>query len=380
MPSRALRVLSSIAVVHALAVAAVPAAFLVQSAAAQTSRPAVARKPVVPAVMGYERIVAELSAPIADEKAREAAIDRIAQLWGGYYQSWQRIDAVEIAAARQALAALVGSTPPSAEILRARQADALAAVDRVDRGFFEKAAESLPAESKPALAKLRRARTRAIAAHGLAPEVALAVPVRWVDPSRWVLAAAGDVPPAAFDRFDETTTALCVRFVGPRRRLESELLVLGADRELVSQRLPALGADLTRTAREVAEASIAAVDALGPDVAAADVARVHVARIEDLYLDTPRPTRPPVLDAMPADEGAREAWRAERDRVAIEEAGILRRYEARALETLAPAPLWDKAAYERRREVAEPFRAERIRLLEEAAARLAALVPPPSGG
>ena len=372
---RARRLLSSLAVASAVLAGAAPALLVALPAEAQSSRPAVARKPVVPAVMGYERISSDLSAPIADEKTREAAVDRIAQLWGGYYQAWQRIDAVEIAAARQALASLAAANAPSAEVLRARQADALSAVDRVDRGFFDKLADSVPPESKPALAALRRARTRAIAAHGLAPELALAVPVRWIDPSAWLQSAAGDVPARAFERYDETTTALCVRFVGPRRRLESELLVLGADRARVTERMPALAADLARTAREVAEASIAAVDALGPDVAADDVARVHIARIEDMYLDTPRPPRPAVLDAMPEDESARELWRAERDRVAIDDAAILRRYEARALETLAPAPLWDKDAYARRRAVAEPFRAERVRLFEDAAARLAALAP-----
>lgn len=343
-------------------------------AAAQSSRPRSARPSIVPPVMSYERLKSDLMAPIGDEQAREAATDRLAQLWGGYFQAWERIDGVEIAAARQALASIVGDKPPSAEMLRNRQADALQAVDRVDRGFFDKLAEALPPESRAALARLERARARAIAAHGLAPEAALVVPLRWVDPAPWLAATSGDVPPAAFERYDAAMTSLSVSFSGPRRRFESEFLVRKGSRDEIAAQVPALAGDLLRAARETAGRSIAIVDGLAPDLAPADVARVHIARIEDIYLDTPRPRRPSVLDAMPADETAREAWRAERDRVAVEDAAILRRYEARALETMAPAVLWDRAAYERRREIAAPFRAEREKLFEDAAARLEAIV------
>jgi hypothetical protein len=155
-----------------------------------------------------------------------------------------------------------------------------------------------------------------------------------------------------------------------RRRFEFEIIVTAQSQQQFVKALPVKGPDFVTASREAVRAMIAVVDGLAQALPPEDVARVHIARIEDLYLDTPRPERPCGSETFPADESLREAWFAERAKLAIADAEILRRYEEQALATLAATPLWDRDAYDGRVFLAKGFKDARTQLHDDARTRL----------
>lgn len=336
--------------------------------------------PITPGPMGYDRLRADLAAPIADEAKREAFADELARIWDRYNLAWAAIEKREIGLARGAVSQMRSSRTITADVLRARYADALAAVARTDAACFAAIAEAMPPESAPALDALRRARARAVAGHGLAPYLSLAVPVRWNDPLAWLNACETRLPFDAFTAYDTATEGIATRLCGPRRRFETDLLVQGTSRERIEAIVPTLAVDYLPSVKSAVTESIAAVEALRGSLPEADVARIHVARITDLYPDIPRPERPFDMFAYPDDDGKRDLWLAERARLSIADAEIMRRYEAKALETLAARAIWDRAAYDMRQAVAAPFKAERTALHDEATERVRLLLSLPEQG
>ncbi len=334
--------------------------------------------PITPGPMGYDRLRADLAGRIADEARRETFSDELARLWDRYNLAWAAIEKREIGLARGAVSQMRSSRTINADVLRARYADALVAVDRTDAAFFASIEAAMPVEARPALDALRRARARAIAGHGLAPYLALSVPVRWNDPIAWLNACETRIPFEAYAAYDATTCDIAVRLCAPRRRFETDLLVQGTSRERIEAIAPTLATDYLPAVRSAVAESIAAVEALRGSVPDEDVARIHVARITDLYPDIPRPERPFDLFAYPDDDGKRDLWLAERARLSIADEAILRRYEARALETLASRAIWDRAAYDMRQAVAAPFKAERTALHDEANERMRLLLSLPT--
>ncbi|MFZ9880766.1 MAG: hypothetical protein ACO3QC_05130 [Phycisphaerales bacterium] len=324
---------------------------------------------VVPSLMGYDRIVRDLSAPITDEARREELKTQVARLWDGYNSGWQRIEANEIQVARMAVSELNGRQPPSAETLRSRMADALAAVNRSDSAFFLALSEVVPPESREALESLKRARTRAICGHGMAPQLAFAVPFRLVDPMRWLDAATVEVPDDARREYDARMTALVERWSAARRAFEFQALARGRGSKEFEAMLPSASRELLTISQTMGGETAAEVARLSSALPPAEVARIQIARIEAIYFDTPRPERPAVLDALPTDPTAHDAWIAERERTLVADAEILLRYEKRAIETMFAAPFSSRGAYDTRRTIADPFREERTRLHDEAAAR-----------
>lgn len=324
---------------------------------------------VVPPPMGFERIARELTAPVSDE-ARQAELKaQIARHWDGYNTAWQRIDGSEIAIARMAVAELKGRNPPSAETLRARMADALAAVALVDGAFFTALDKSVPPESKRSLERLRLARTRAICGHGMAPQLALAVPFRLSDPTKWLDAATTELPADARFEYEQRMTALVERWAAARRGFEFQALARGRGAKEFEAMLPDASRDLIAASQAIGPETAAEVARLASVLPAHEVARIQIARVEDLYFDTPRPERPAVLDALPTDPAAHDAWRAERERTLVADAEILLRYERRACETMFAAPFDSRGAFDTRRAIADPYRGERTQLHDQASAR-----------
>lgn len=334
--------------------------------------------PITPGPMGYDRLRADLAAPIADEARREAFADELARIWDRYNLAWAAIEKREIGLARGAVSQMRSSRTITADVLRARYADALAAVARTDAACFAAIAEAMPPESGPALDALRRARSRAVAGHGIAPYLSLAVPVRWNDPLAWLNACETRLPYEAFTAYDTTTEGIATRLCGPRRRFETDLLVQGTSRDRIEAIVPVLAVDYIPSVKSAVAEAIAAVEALRGSVPDEDVARIQVARITDLYPDVPRPERAFDMFAYPDDDGKRDLWLAERARLSIADAEILRRYEAKALETLAAKAIWDRAAYDMRQEIAAPFKAERTALHDETTERVRLLLSLPA--
>ena len=334
--------------------------------------------PITPGPMGYDRLRADLAAPIADESRREAFADELARIWDRYNLAWAAIEKREIGLARGAVSQMRSSRTITADVLRARYADALAAVARTDAAFFAAIAEAMPPESAPALDALRRARARAVAGHGIAPYLSLAVPVRWNDTLAWLNACETRLPYEAFVAYDTTTEGIATRLCGPRRRFETDLLVQGTSRERIEAIVPVLATDYLPSVKSAVAEAITAVEALRGSVPEEDVARIHIARITDLYPDIPRPERPFDMFAYPDDDGKRDLWLAERARLSIADAEIMRRYEAKALETLVAKAIWDRAAYDMRQAVAAPFKAERTALHDETTERVRLLLSLPT--
>lgn len=371
------------------AAAVFAAAALMQAALAQTAPVAPASPPtepppakplppatpaerqlrVVPPPMGFERVARDLTAPVADETRRADLKAQIARLWDGYNTAWQRIDGSELAIARMAVAELKGRNPPTAETLRARMADALAATALVDGAFFVGLDKAVPPESRRALDRLRLARTRAISGHGMAPQLALAVPFRLSDPTKWLDAATVELPDDARFEYEKRMTALVERWAAARRAFEFQALARGRGAKEFEAMLPDASRELIAVSQAIGPETAAEVARLASAISADEVARIQIARIEDLYFDTPRPERPAVLDAMPTDPTAHDAWTAERERTLAADAEILLRYERRAIDTMFAAPFNSRGAYDTRRTIADPFREERTRLHDEATVR-----------
>ncbi|MCE2881898.1 MAG: hypothetical protein LW636_06020 [Planctomycetaceae bacterium] len=335
---------------------------------------------VVPSLMGYDRIVRDLSAPIVDEARREELKTQVARLWDGYNTGWQRVESNEIQIARLAVSELNGRQPPSPETLRSRMADALAAVNRSDAAFFLALSEVIPPESREALESLKRARTRAICGHGMAPQLAFAVPFRLIDPMRWLDASTVEVPEDARREYDTRMTALVERWSAARRAFEFQALARGRGSKEFEAMLPSASRELLTISQTMGSETAAEVARLSSALPPAEVARIQIARIEAIYFDTPRPERPAVLDALPTDPTAHDAWIAERERTLVADAEILLRYEKRAIETMFAAPFSSRGAYDTRRKIADPYREERTRLHDQAAERQKVISGAQAGG
>ena len=152
----------------------------------------------------------------------------------------------------------------------------------------------------------------------------------------------------------------------------------GTSRERIEAIVPVLATDYLPSVKSAVAEAITAVEALGGSVPEEDVARIHIARITDLYPDIPRHERPFDMFAYPDDDGKRDLWLAERARLSIADAEIMRRYEAKALETLVAKAIWDRAAYDMRQAVAAPFKAERTALHYETTERVRLLLSLPT--
>ena len=325
---------------------------------------------IIPRPMGFGAIMEYIGPSIADDAQRAAAEARLRALWNGYVVGYEAPAKAEFLDVRTALNELNTKRPPTPDALRARYAKALVAVDRLDSLLFADMDEALQPESDGALAALKRARTRNLASLGLAGHLSLSVPIRWREPMRWLETTETRMPADAIVRFDTAMTELLKGLAPARRRFEFDIIVNAQSQQQFVNALPGKSKDFVTASREAATTSIAIVEALAGAIPPDDVARVHIARIEDLYLDTPRPERPCGADGFPSDVALRDAWFAERAKLAIADAEILRRYEEMALKTLAATPLWDRDAYDGRVFLAKSFKDERTKLHDETRARL----------
>lgn len=325
---------------------------------------------IIPRPMGFGAIMEFIGPSIPDETRRGELEQRLRALWNGYITGYEEPAKNEFLDVRTAMNELATKNPPSPDALRARYAKALVAADRIDTVFFNDIDEALPPESDGALAALKRARVRNLSALGLAGHLSLSVPLRWREPMGWLNTTEARIAPEVVTRFDIATTEVLRGLTPARRRFEFDIIVTAQSQQQFVKALPVKGPDFVTASREAVRAMIAVVDGLAQALPPEDVARVHIARIEDLYLDTPRPERPCGSETFPADESLREAWFAERAKLAIADAEILRRYEEQALATLAATPLWDRDAYDGRVFLAKGFKDERTKLHDDARARL----------
>lgn len=346
-----------------------------ESAGADGAQRPPAREPpvqlqVLPRPIPLARIYEYLTKPITDDAARTALEARIKPVWEAYVGDFALPNRNEFGEVRGILSQIPTDRPPSPDEIRNKYASALAVVDRLDASFLTELAAMVGEPSRPALEALRRARLRSVASIGVAGHLSLSVPMRWVDPMVWLQVTETTIPGDAVQRFDLEVTRISQALTPVRRRFEFEMVVRARSQQQLVAALPTKGKEFVAASREAARASMAAVDALKGPLAAEDVARVHVARIEDLYFDTPKPERPLGAESFPSDPAARDAWFAERAKLAIADAEILLRYEAAALTTLAATPLWDRDAYDGRQLLAKSFGDERTRLHDETRSRL----------
>ena len=346
-----------------------------ESAGADGAQKPPAREPpvqlqVLPRPIPLARIYEYLTKPITDDAARTALEVRIKPVWEAYVGDFALPNRNEFGEVRGILSQIPTDRPPSPDEIRNKYASALAVVDRLDASFLTELAAMVGEPSRPALEALRRARLRSVASIGVAGHLSLSVPMRWVDPMVWLQVTETTIPGDAVQRFDLEVTRISQALTPVRRRFEFEMVVRARSQQQLVAALPTKGKEFVAASREAARASMAAVDALKGPLAAEDVARVHIARIEDLYFDTPKPERPLGAESFPSDPAARDAWFAERAKLAIADAEILLRYEAAALTTLAATPLWDRDAYDGRQLLAKSFGDERTRLHDETRSRL----------
>ena len=325
---------------------------------------------VLPRPIPLARVYEYLTKQIADDATRGALEARIKPVWEAYVGDFALPNRHEFGEVRGILSTIPTDRPPSPDEIRNKYASALAVVDRLDASFLAELGTIVGEPSKPALEALRRARLRSVASIGVAGHLSLSVPMRWVDPMVWIQVTETTIPPDAVQRFDLEVTRISQGLTPVRRRFEFEMVVRARSQQQVVAALPTKGKELVAASREAALASLAAVDALKGSLPPEDVARVHIARIEDLYFDTPKPERPLGAENFPSDPSARDAWFAERAKLAIADAEILLRYEDAALKTLAATPLWDRSAYDARQLLAKSFGDERTRLHDETRARL----------
>ena len=325
---------------------------------------------VLPRPIPLARVYEYLTKQIADDAARAALEARIKPVWEAYVGDFALPNRNEFGEVRGILSTIPTDRPPSPDEIRNKYASALAVVDRLDASFLAELGTIVGEPSKPALEALRRARLRSIASIGVAGHLSMSVPMRWIDPMAWILVTESTIPPDAVQRFDLEVTRISQALTPVRRRFEFEMVVRARSQEQLVAALPTKGKDLVAASREAARASLAAVDALKGPLPPEDVARIHIARIEDLYFDTPKPERPLGAENFPSDPSARDAWFAERAKLSVADAEILLRYEDAALKTLAATPLWDRGAYDARQLLAKSFGDERTRLHDETRARL----------
>jgi len=328
---------------------------------------------ILPPPIALARVYEYVTSTIPDEAARLETERRVRTFWESYLSDYQAVQLKEFAEAQAVFGQLDEKPPPSIDKIRGKYATALAAGDRLDQTFLRMLKELVPADAGPAIEALQRQRARSIAACGLAPHLAMSVPMKLNDPMAWLNAAEGPVPAAAHHAYDLTVTGIATGLAPVRRRFEFDMVLSAKSREQFAKILPAKAKELVAASKETANATIAAVDALGSSVTADDLARIHIARIESLYFDTPRPERRVGSEEYPSDVALRDAWFAERAKLAIADAEILKRYEQIALATMAAAPLWDTQAYNARQLLAKSFAEERTKLHDETRARLAVL-------
>ncbi len=325
---------------------------------------------ILPRPLPLARVYDFVTTPIADEATRLELERRIRALWEGYLARFEVVQLEEFVEARAKLTAVSGDRPPTPDALRGSYATALAAVDRLDAMFLADLKTLVSADSAEALAALERSRLRAVSAIGLAGHLSLSVPMRWVEPMAWLEVTESRIPMATIIAYDLEVTRLSKDLAPARRRFEFEMVGAARTQSAFSKALPEKGKPLVVASRDAALASRAAVAALLGPVQADDVARIQIARVEDLYFDTPRPERAVTAESFPADEALRDAWFAERAKLAISDAEIVLRYEDLALKTLAAKPLWDRQAYDGRKLLAKSFKEERSRLHDEIRAKL----------
>lgn len=311
--------------------------------------------------------------PIQDPEVRREFEGRIGALWNQYAEAFARDEGQKFAEVRGVIAAATDPKPPTILVMRGIYATALAEIDRLDAQFFATLEKILPADRADAIAALKRLRERNIASIGPAGHFSLSVPMRWNDATTWLEATQSPIAPAALLAYELEACRIARAVTPVRRQFEFEILKISRSQQEFIKLLPTKGLALVDAYRGAARASAAMVDALGSSIAAEEVARVQIARIEDMYFDTPKPERRAGLETFPADQALQEAWLTEYGKLAIADAEILRRYEELALKALAATPLYDRAAYDGRVFLAKSFRDERTRLHDETAAKLAVI-------
>ncbi|MGA1224360.1 MAG: hypothetical protein ACO31E_07320 [Phycisphaerales bacterium] len=325
---------------------------------------------LLPRPMPLARVLEYLAPSIAEGEAREEFERRVTALWNGYAAGFELVESAEFREMRLVLAEVTGKRPPTPDTLRAKYASALAGADRLDAQFLADVAELRPNGADPAMDALRRARTRNVSLLGLAGHLSLSVPIRWRDPMGWLEVTETRIPIDAIRAFDEASTEVITTLTPVRRRFEFNIIVSATTQQRFVRDLPSKAAEFVDASRDAANATRAAVETLRGALPPEDIARVHIARIEDLYFDTPRPERPCGTETFPADPALQDAWFAERAKLALADAAILARYEEMALKTLAATPLWDREAYDGRQFLAKNFKDERTQLHDETRTRL----------
>lgn len=328
---------------------------------------------VLPKPISWPEIRRVLLLPIADPEVRREYEGRIGALWNQYAEAFARDEGQKFAEVRGVLAAATDPKPPTILVMREIYATALAEIDRLDSQFFATLEKILPADRADAIAALKRLRERNIASIGPAGHFSLSVPMRWNDPMTWLEATQSPIAPAALLAYDLEATRIANLMTPVRRRFEFEILLIARSQQDFVKQLPTKGLALVDAYRGAARASAAMVDGLRSAIPAEEVARVQIARIEDMYFDTPKPERRVGLETFPSDPALQEAWLTEYGKLAIADAEILRRYEDLALKALAATPLYDRTAYDGRVFLAKSFKDERTRLHDETAAKLAVI-------